>query len=120
MTSERPSQGDHSQGDLRWALTLYVNGSSPRSAVAVDTVRRVCDEDLHDRADLVVIDVSAQGGAGAAVPEPLRALPTLVRRRPLPVRELVGDLGDADRIRHRLGLAPPPPGPPPPPQEPQP
>ena len=46
--------------DLRWSLTLYVAGASPRSAEAIDTVRRITDEELAGRVELNIVDVSEQ------------------------------------------------------------
>ena len=86
----------------RWRLTLYVNGASPRSTEAIDTVRRICDEDLAGQVDLEVVNAPDH-------PELLRrdeivALPTLVKHAPGPLRYLVGNLSDDGRIRAGLDL----------------
>ncbi len=93
-----------------WSLTLYVSGASPRSAQALETVRRLCDEDLRGRVELMVVDV-AEDPARAAT-DRILAVPTLVKRLPAPRRQLVGDLADLDRVRAAidLGLAPSAPG----------
>lgn len=88
----------------QWLLTLYVSGASPRSAEAIDTVRRICDEDLAGRVELQIVDVSEQ--PAPAIDDGIVAVPTLVKRRPLPMRRLVGNLADADRVRAGLGLEP--------------
>ena len=90
----------------RWSLTLYVSGASPRSAQALDTVRRVCDEALPGQVDLRVVDVAED--PDLAGEDQVLAVPTLVRQRPAPVRRLVGDLSDVDRVRAGLDLAAPP------------
>ena len=90
--------------DLRWSLTLYVAGASPRSAEAIDTVRRICDEELAGRVELRIVDVSEQ--PALAIGEGIVAVPTLVKRGPAPFRWLVGNLADADRIRAGLDLGP--------------
>ena len=90
----------------RWSLTLYVSGASPRSAQALDTVRRVCDETLPGQVDLRVVDVAEH--PDLAGEDQVLAVPTLVRQRPDPVRRLVGDLSDVDRVRAGLDLAAPP------------
>ena len=91
-----------SETDRRWRLTLYVAGASPRSAEAIDTVRRICDEELAGRVELRIVDVSEQ--PAPAISDDILAVPTLVKRWPPPSRRLVGDLADADRVRAGLGL----------------
>ena len=90
--------------DRRWSLTLYVAGASPRSAEAIDTVRRICDEDLAGRVELRIVDVREQ--PAPAIGEGIVAVPTLVKRGPAPLRRLVGNLADADRVRSGLNLRP--------------
>jgi circadian clock protein KaiB len=88
----------------RWALTLYVNGASPNSIQAIETVRRLCDEELGHNVDLEVIDVRQQ--ADLAVRDQIVAVPTLIKRLPGPVRHIVGDLSDTARLRLGLDLSP--------------
>ena len=90
--------GDHP----RWSLTLYVSGASPHSARALETVRRLCDEDLAGRVELEVVDVTDE--PALAGPDGIVAVPTLVKRRPAPPRQLVGDLSDVERLRAGLNL----------------
>ena len=93
-----------SDADPLWLLTLYVAGASPRSAEAIDTVGRICDEDLAGRAELRIVDVSEQ--PAPAISDDIVAVPTLVKRGPPPSRRLVGNLADADRVRAGLDLGP--------------
>ena len=86
----------------RWSLTLYVSGASPRSAQALETVRRLCDEDLPGQVELQVVDVTDE--PALADRDRIVAVPTLVKRRPAPPRQLVGDLADVDRLRAGLEL----------------
>ena len=88
-----------------WSLTLYVSGASPRSAQALETVRRLCDEELPGRVELQVVDVTDDPALAAR--DRIVAVPTLVKRLPAPSRQLVGDLADVDRLRTGLGLAGP-------------
>ena len=92
------------EADPRWLLTLYVSGASPRSAEAIDTVRRICDEDLAGRVELRIVDVSER--PALAISDDVFAVPTLVKRWPPPSRRLVGNLADADRVRAGLNLGP--------------
>lgn len=90
----------------RWSLTLYVSGASHHSAQALETVRRICDEELPGQAELHVVDVADEPDLAAR--NGIVAVPTLVKRLPAPPRQLVGNLGDVDRIRAGLGLGPAP------------
>jgi circadian clock protein KaiB len=90
--------------EVRWQLTLYVNGASPRSAEAIVTVRLICDEDLAGRADLTI--VNAADHPDLVVRDHILALPTLVKHAPAPLRQLVGYLTDVERVRLALDLAP--------------
>jgi circadian clock protein KaiB len=83
-------------------LTLYVSGASPRSAEAIVTVRRICDEDLLGRVDLTVID--ATDHPERVKQDHILALPTLVKHSPAPLRHLVGNLADVDQVRRELGM----------------
>jgi circadian clock protein KaiB len=95
----------------RWSLTLYVSGASPRSAEALETVRRLCDEALPGQVELEVVDVGAEPALAGR--DRIVAVPTLVKRLPAPPRQLVGDLADVDRLRAGLGLGAPSPTSPP-------
>ena len=88
-----------------WSLTLYVSGASPRSAQALETVRRLCDEELPGQVELEVVDVADE--PDLAVRDRIVAVPTLVKRLPAPSRQLVGDLADLGRVRAGIDLAPP-------------
>ncbi|MET0763324.1 MAG: circadian clock KaiB family protein [Blastococcus sp.] len=91
---------------LHWSLTLYVSGASPRSAQALETVRRLCDEQFPGQVELEVVDVADE--PALAVRDRIVAIPTLVKRRPAPPRQLVGDLADVNRVRAGLDMGPPP------------
>ena len=93
-----------SGGPLRWSLTLYVSGASPRSTAALETVRRICDEELADRVDLQIVDLARE--PARVLDDQILAVPTLVKHEPPPLRRLVGNLADADRVRAGLDLGP--------------
>ncbi|MGZ4506802.1 MAG: circadian clock KaiB family protein [Blastococcus sp.] len=81
-----------------------MNGASPRSAEALETVRRICDEELAGRVELRVVDVAAE--PALVVKDQIMAIPTLVKHLPAPLRRLVGNLSDAERVRSGLDLDP--------------
>jgi circadian clock protein KaiB len=89
-----------STADERWVLVLYVDGASTSSIHAIDTVRRVCDEELGGHVDLEVIDVRRQPARAAR--DQVVAVPTLIRCFPGPPRRIVGDLSGSSWMR--LGL----------------
>lgn len=83
-------------------LTLFVSGASDLSAKAVAAARRLCEEHLGGAGEVAVVDVHLDPDAleGTGV----MALPALVRVRPLPVRSVVGDLSEVDRVVQALDL----------------
>lgn len=93
-------------GGPMWSLTLYVSGASPRSAEAVAAIRRLCDEDLAGKATLTVLN--AADHPERVQDDHILAVPTLVKHEPAPMRHLVGNLSDLDRVRAGLDLAPAP------------
>jgi circadian clock protein KaiB len=84
----------------RYILRLYVTGMTPRSARAVKNLRTICDEYLAGRYDLEVIDIYQQ--PLLAKGEQIIAAPTLIKKLPLPVRRIIGDMSNRERVL--LGL----------------
>jgi circadian clock protein KaiB len=80
----------------QWDLVVYVTGSLPRGLVAIENLRRACEEHLAGRYQIEVVDVLKNPRRAAA--DQILAAPTVVRRRPAPIRKLVGDLSDSDRL----------------------
>jgi len=91
------------RGD-RYALTLYVTGMSTRSTEAVALVKEICEEILAGNYDFDVVDIYQT--PAAARDNQIVAAPTLVRTQPLPVRRLVGNLSDRQRVLAGLELTP--------------
>ncbi|MEW5744311.1 MAG: circadian clock KaiB family protein [Nitrospirota bacterium] len=88
--------------DIKFVLRLYVTGATKRSAKAIENIRRICETYLKDRYELEVVDIYQQ--PEAAGEEQVIAAPTLVKKLPLPIRKLIGDMSDEDRILIGLGL----------------
>lgn len=86
----------------RYWLRLYVSGNTARSTAAVANIKRICDRLLKGRYDLEVIDVYQQ--PRLAREQQLVAAPTLVKERPEPVRRLVGDMSNEERVMIGLDL----------------
>lgn len=89
-------------GSDRFELRLYVAGPSPRSQRAVANLRRICDRFLSGRHDLEVVDIFQQ--TEMAKEADIIGAPTLIKSLPLPLRRLVGDLSDEQRVLAALGL----------------
>ena len=85
-------------------LELYIAGQSPKSILAIENLRRVCDEHLPGRCRIEVVDLLETPELARG--EGIIAVPTLVRRVPLPVRTIIGDLSDTDRVLGGLQLRP--------------
>jgi circadian clock protein KaiB len=86
----------------RYILRLYVTGLTPRSARAVDNLRAICDEYLEGRYDLEVIDIYQQPVLTKG--EQIIAAPTLIKKLPLPMRRIIGDMSNRDRVLLGLDL----------------
>lgn len=87
-----------------YVLRLYVAGNSVKSRAAIENVRRVCEEHLRDRVDLEIVDLHQN--PAAVTDDLVLATPTLVRRLPAPLRTVVGDLSETERVLAGLALIP--------------
>lgn len=87
---------------MRTSLRLYVTGTSPRSQRAITSLRAICDERLGTEYELEIIDVVAS--PQEAEDHKIIATPTLIRIAPEPVRRIIGDLSDGDRVAFSLDL----------------
>ena len=92
-------------GQERFILRLYVAGTTPQSTRAILNARKFCEEHLDGRYQLEVIDIYQR--PTLARDEQIVAAPTLVRYLPLPLRKLVGDLSDFERVLIGLDLLAP-------------
>ena len=85
-----------------WKLRLYVAGQSPKSILALSNLKKLCEKRLKGRYQIEVIDLleNPQMARGNQIV----ALPTLVRELPQPVRQIIGDLSNTDRVLVGLAL----------------
>ena len=90
--------------DRTVVLRLYITGTTARSRRAVENISALCEQHLDGRYDLEVVDVYQQPELAAR--EQLLAAPTLIKKLPLPLRRLVGDLSDHDRVLAGLDVLP--------------
>jgi circadian clock protein KaiB len=87
-----------------WQLKLYVAGQTPKSKSALDNLRRVCDSHLAGRYTIDVIDLLVNPRLAAG--DQILAVPTLVRKVPEPIRKIIGDLSNEDRVLVGLDVLP--------------
>jgi circadian clock protein KaiB len=88
-----------------WQLRLYVAGQSPKSLRAFGNLKRLCDEHLAGRYEIEVIDLIDHPALARS--DDILAIPTLVRRLPAPLRTIIGDLSDRERVLVGLRITPP-------------
>jgi circadian clock protein KaiB len=90
--------------DEVWHLRLYVAGQSPKSLRAFANLKVLCDEHLAGRYEIEVIDLIEHPALARS--DDILAIPTLVRRLPAPLRKIIGDLSDTERVLVGLRLQP--------------
>jgi circadian clock protein KaiB len=88
--------------DDHWALRLYIAGQTVKSVTALNNLRSICEEQLKGRYHIEVIDLVKN--PQLARDNQILAVPTLVRKLPLPVRNIIGDLSDTERVLVGLDL----------------
>lgn len=88
--------------DNKWVLRLYVAGQSPKALTAFANLKKICAEQLEGKYSIEVIDLLLNPQRGNE--DQILALPTLVRKLPVPVRKIIGDLSDTDRVLVGLDL----------------
>jgi circadian clock protein KaiB len=87
---------------VRYILRLYITGQTPRSVRSIENLRGLCEKYLKDQFDLEVIDIYQQPALAAE--GQIIAAPTLIKTLPLPLRRLVGDFSDQNRVVLGLDL----------------
>jgi circadian clock protein KaiB len=87
-----------------YKLRLFITGSTPRSTRAIENMRRICEENLEGKYDLEIIDVYEHPEATRELQ--VVATPTLVKILPEPLRRIIGDLSDKERVLAGLNIMP--------------
>lgn len=88
----------------KFLLKLYITGQTPRSERAIANLRRICEEDLHGRYEMLIIDLLER--PQLAEDERIMATPTLIKELPPPLRRIIGDLSDTEKVLLGLDLLP--------------
>jgi circadian clock protein KaiB len=85
-----------------YLLRLYVTGATPKSVQAIANIKKICEEHLKDRYELEVVDTYQR--PQMAKQDQIVALPTLVKKLPTPLRRIIGDLSDIEKVLVGLDL----------------
>jgi circadian clock protein KaiB len=88
----------------RWSLRLYIAGQTPKSVAALTNLRRICDEHMSGQYEVEVIDLMES--PHLAQKDQIVAIPTLVRQLPEPLKRIIGDLSNTQRVLVGLDLQP--------------
>ncbi len=91
-------------GDEAWELRLYVAGITPKSVEAFANLKKICEEHLAGKYHIEVIDLMENPRLARG--DQILAIPTLVRRLPPPLKKIIGDLSDTERVLVGLNLRP--------------
>ncbi len=91
-TGRLPASAEEKQ----WALRLYVAGQTPKSVRAFANLKQICEEHLEGRYSIEVIDLMENPHLGKR--DQIVAIPTLIRKLPEPVRKIIGDLANTERV----------------------
>lgn len=94
--------GSNSQQAKIWQLRLYVAGQTPKSLVALSNLKKICENHLSGIYKIEVIDLLENPRLSSG--DQILAIPTLVRKLPKPVRKIIGDLSDTERVLVGLNL----------------
>jgi len=86
----------------QYLLRLYVTGMTARSRRAIENVRTICEAHLRGRYELEIIDVYQQ--PVLAKGDQIIAAPTLIKKLPLPLRRIIGDMSSTERVLLGLDL----------------
>ncbi|MCU7549894.1 circadian clock KaiB family protein [Chitinophagaceae bacterium LB-8] len=90
--------------EYKWELRLYIAGNTPKSVTALNNLKRYCEEHLKDLYQIEVIDLLIHPQLAAG--DQILAVPTLVRKVPVPIRKIIGDLSNEEKVLVGLNIRP--------------
>lgn len=103
QTMAKKSKGEEKK-IYKWELRLYVAGNTPKSVTALNNLKRYCAEHLKDEYKIEVIDLLVH--PQLAEGDQILAIPTLVRKVPVPIRKIIGDLSNEEKVLVGLNIRP--------------
>jgi circadian clock protein KaiB len=86
----------------KYLLKLFVTGQTPRAELAIENLRRICEEEFQNEYELIVIDILQR--PQLAEDEKILATPTVIKELPPPIRRIIGDLSDNEKVLLGLDL----------------
>ena len=98
------NRGESERGVKTWELRLYVAGQTPKSIAAFSNLKKLCEEHLQGQYRIEVIDLLEN--PALAKGDQIFAIPTLVRKLPKPIKKIIGDLSNKERVLVGLNLIP--------------
>ncbi len=101
---EATADGAEAPDNATWELRLYVAGTTPNCVKAFANLKKICEENLAGRYSIEVVDLLEH--PRLAEGDQILAIPTLVRKLPTPVRKIIGNLSDTERVLVGLQLRP--------------
>jgi circadian clock protein KaiB len=101
-TAKQPDSASRRRESKLWQLRLYVAGQTPKSVAAFSNLKAICESHLEGRYRIEVIDLVEHPQLSKG--DQILAIPTLVRKLPEPVRKIIGDLSDTERVLVGLDL----------------
>ena len=102
---EKPKQKAQSRNAPKeWELRLYVAGQTPKSLTAFANLKKICEEHLAGQYHIEIIDLLKHPQLASG--DQILAIPTLVRKLPEPIRKIIGDLSNTERMLVGFGLRP--------------
>ncbi len=103
-TTRTEDKENQRTGSEFWNLRLYIAGKTTRSIAALNNLEKICDEHLRGKYRVEVIDLLKNPKLAAG--DQILALPTLVRKLPPPLKKIIGDLSDSEKVLVGLDLRP--------------
>ena len=98
------NRGESEEGVKTWELRLYVAGQTPKSMAAFSNLKKLCEERLQGQYRIEVIDLLEN--PALAKGDQILAIPTLVRKLPEPIKKIIGDLSNTERVLLGVNLIP--------------
>jgi len=105
MTVKKSEPAKINNGPKEWELRLYVAGQTPKSLAAFANLKKICEEHLGGRYRIEIIDLLEN--PKLAKGDQIIAIPTLVRKLPEPIKKIIGDLSNTERVLVGLDLRQP-------------
>src|SRR6478672_6251388 len=103
-TTELFEQSLSESQEEHYTLRLYISGTTIQSVTALQNIKKICEEHLQGRYELEVIDIYQQ--TESVISENIVAVPTLIKKLPLPLQKMIGNLSNTEKVLLGLNLVP--------------